>query len=169
MQRRYRYRFYPDLSQQAALARAFGCARVVFNDGLRLRQDAYAAGLPYIKDVDVQRAVITQAKRTPERAWLTEVSSVALVQSVNDLHRAYRNYFNDLARVKAARARGEKAKLRVRTWTCAACGAAHDRDINAARNILAAGRAVTACGPGVRPPARAAVGDEAGTTRDAAA
>jgi putative transposase len=404
MQRRYRYRFYPDLSQQAALARAFGCARVVFNDGLRLRQDAYAAGLPYIKDVDVQRAVITQAKRTPERAWLTEVSSVALVQSVNDLHRAYRNYFNDLARVKAARARGEKAKLRVRqpkfkakhddqairltrngfalrpngrlfvakvgevqvrwsrplpagpssvtitldgagryhasfvvevpaeplstvetavgvdlglacfaalstgeqvdnprwlrtrqaalrraqrslsrkrkgsanrakarrkvtrlhvqvadarrdfhhklssrlicenqtvcvetlnvaglgrsnlaksihdagwgqfvrmlaekaerhgrtlvkvdpwypssqlcstcglkdgpkplkvrTWTCAACGAAHDRDINAARNILAAGRAVTACGPGVRPPARAAVGDEAGTTRDTAA
>ena len=111
MQRRYRYRFYPDLSQQAALARAFGCARVVFNDGLRLRlrlrQDAYAAGLPYSKDVDVQRAVITQAKRTPERAWLTEVSSVALVQSVNDLHRAYRNYFNDLARVKAARARGE--------------------------------------------------------------
>ena len=75
---------------------------MVFNDGLRLRQDAYAAGLPYIKDVDVQRAVITQAKRTPERAWLTEVSSVALVQSVNDLHRAYRNYFNDLARVKAA-------------------------------------------------------------------
>ena len=114
MQRRYRYRCYPDLSQQAALARAFGCARVVFNDGLRLRQDAYAAGLPYIKDVDVQRAVITQAKRTPVRAWLTEVSSVVLVQSVNDLHRAYRNYFNDLARVKAARARGEKAKLRVR-------------------------------------------------------
>ena len=61
----------------------------------------------------MQREIITQAKRTPERAWLTEVSSVALVQSVNDLHRAYRNYFNDLARVKAARARGEKAKLRV--------------------------------------------------------
>ena len=31
--------------------------------------------------------------------------------------------------------------LSVRTWTCAACGAVHDRDINAARNILAAGRA----------------------------
>ena len=91
---------------------------------------------------------------------------MALVQSVNDPHRAYRNYFNDLARVKAAR--GEKAKLRVRRVTRAACGAARDRDINAARNILAAGRAVTARGP-VRPPARAAVGDEAGTTRDAAA
>jgi putative transposase len=111
MQRRYRYRLYPDASQQAALARAFGCARVVFNDGLRLREDAFQAGRPYVKDVDVQRAVITTAKRAPERAWLAEVSSVVLVQSVSDLHRAYRNYFNDLARVKAARANGEKAEL----------------------------------------------------------
>jgi putative transposase len=40
--------------------------------------------------------------------------------------------------------------LGVRTWTCT-CGAAHDRDVNAARNILAAGLAVSACGAGVRP------------------
>ena len=53
MQRRYRYRCYPDSSQQSASRGALGCARVVFNDGLRLRQDACAAGLPYIKDVDV--------------------------------------------------------------------------------------------------------------------
>ncbi|RZU76273.1 putative transposase [Micromonospora kangleipakensis] len=40
--------------------------------------------------------------------------------------------------------------LHVRTWTCA-CGATHDRDVNAARNILAAGLAVSACGADVRP------------------
>jgi putative transposase len=38
----------------------------------------------------------------------------------------------------------------VRTWTCG-CGAVHDRDVNAARNLLAAGLAVSVCGAGVRP------------------
>jgi putative transposase len=59
--------------------------------------------------------------------------------------------------------------LAVRSWTCR-CGTTHDRDHNAAKNILAAGRAerLNACGAGVSPLARVAVGDEAGTTPDAA-
>ncbi|WUU94704.1 RNA-guided endonuclease TnpB family protein [Actinoallomurus sp. NBC_01490] len=55
--------------------------------------------------------------------------------------------------------------LNVRMWTCG-CGTTHDRDVNAAKNLLAAGPAVSACGAGVRPRVGflpvGAVGAEAG-------
>ncbi|WP_405137294.1 RNA-guided endonuclease InsQ/TnpB family protein [Nocardia sp. NBC_01388] len=51
--------------------------------------------------------------------------------------------------------------LRVRLWTCRQCGVTHDRDVNAAKNILAAGLAVSACGAGVRPRRSTARGQSA--------
>ena len=42
--------------------------------------------------------------------------------------------------------------LSTRTWQCPSCGTRHDRDVNAAKNILAAGLAVSACGGDVRHP-----------------
>ncbi|GIE69936.1 RNA-guided endonuclease InsQ/TnpB family protein [Actinoplanes palleronii] len=93
MQLRYHFRLYPDASQREALARSFGCARVVFNDGLRLRQQAREAGEKYVSDAGLSKLVITQAKGTPQRAWLGKVSSVVLQQALADLNVAYRNFF----------------------------------------------------------------------------
>ena len=92
----YRYRAYPTPGQEQMLARTFGCARVVFNDALRARQDAYAVG-EKVSDKEVQRRVVTLAKTTPERQWLGEVASVALVQACQDARRAYRNWFDSLS------------------------------------------------------------------------
>ncbi|WP_055557656.1 RNA-guided endonuclease TnpB family protein, partial [Streptomyces sp. NBRC 110028] len=96
MQLRYNYRVYPDAPQRRALAQAFGCVRVVWNDCLRDRQEAHAAGRPYVTSAELSRHRITQAKRTTERAWLAEVSAVALQQSLRDLDTAYRNFFDSL-------------------------------------------------------------------------
>ncbi|MEL0594345.1 MAG: RNA-guided endonuclease TnpB family protein [Planktothrix rubescens PR223] len=45
----------------------------------------------------------------------------------------------------------EKMPLKIREWECPNCGTHHDRDLNASKNILAAGLAVSVCGASVRP------------------
>jgi putative transposase len=45
----------------------------------------------------------------------------------------------------------DKMPLNIREWTCLECGSNHDRDVNASKNILAAGLAVAVCGATVRP------------------
>ena len=95
MQMRYRYRIEPTPGQQQMLARVFGCTRVVFNDAVRVRDEAYRAGIK-LSDSEIQRRVITTAKSTEARAWLAEVPSVALVQAVNDSRRAWRNFFDSV-------------------------------------------------------------------------
>ena len=112
MKARYQYRIYPRPTQIEPLAKAFGCSRVVWNDALWVYKNAFKNGEPRPKDVD--KLVITQAKKTPERAWLSEVSNIVLQQSFRELKQAWNNYFSSLNGTRKGKPVG-KPKLKKKT------------------------------------------------------
>jgi putative transposase len=89
MKARYQYRFYPTDQQRLSLAQLFGCVRVVWNDALAICKQSDK--LPGYSKLSAQ---LTQSKKTEERKWLVDVSSVPLQQSLRNLDAAYRNFFN---------------------------------------------------------------------------
>jgi putative transposase len=100
MKVRYQYRFYPTNHQQQSLAQLFGCVRVVWNDALAIcKKSVSEAGertrsAKKPKSAELQKIVITQAKKLQTRAWLSEVSAIPLQQSVADLEIAFKNFFD---------------------------------------------------------------------------
>ncbi|MFJ7153891.1 RNA-guided endonuclease InsQ/TnpB family protein [Streptomyces sp. NPDC101118] len=106
MHLRYTFRIDPTAGQRLALARTFGCARVVFNDALAARKAAWKADRSKIPTGTLAKRVITDAKRTPERAWLAEVSVDALQSSLRDLDSAYANFFASVSGKRPGRRMG---------------------------------------------------------------
>ncbi|XXG30150.1 MAG: transposase [Ferrovum myxofaciens] len=90
IQRAYRYRFYPTPDQADQLARSFGCARWIYNWGLKERSTAFYNNgqRVYYKDL---AARLKGLKQDPETSWLSEVSSVVLQQSLRHLDTALQN------------------------------------------------------------------------------
>lgn len=68
----------------------FGCVRVVWNDALGLCKQSEKKP----KSAELQKLVITQAKKTEARTWLSEVSNIPLQQSIADLETAFKNFFD---------------------------------------------------------------------------
>lgn len=91
MKTRHTFRFYPDSHQEQSLAKVFGCVRVVYNFGLNLRIDNFKEGKT--SNYNASSEALTKLKRTPEKAFLKEVSSVPLQQSLRHLQSAYANFF----------------------------------------------------------------------------
>jgi putative transposase len=90
MKVRYQYRFYPTDQQRQSLAQLFGCVRVVWNDALALSKASKFPGYNSLAKS------LTLSKKTEERRWLSDVSSVPLQQSLKQLEVAYKNYFDSL-------------------------------------------------------------------------
>lgn len=112
MLKRFNYRIYPHPHQIIALARAFGCARVVWNDALSLKQRAWQERQERLSIYDLMKVCITNAKQTKERAWLAEAPSIALQQSLNDLDRSFKNWWKTLKGKGKCKAKAPRYKKR---------------------------------------------------------
>lgn len=102
MKARYQYRFYPTDQQQQSLAQLFGCVRVVWNDAL-----AKCKTSEKLPGYNKLSGMLTQAKKTESRRWLSDVSSVPLQQSLRHLDTAYKNFFNS----RNGKRKGNKAGM----------------------------------------------------------
>jgi putative transposase len=92
IKRAYRFRFYPTPEQENILSRTFGSARFVYNHFLRVRTDAWFNNQKRLNYNDTS-SLLTQMKRHPDFAWLAEVSSVPVQQSLRHLQTAFTNFF----------------------------------------------------------------------------
>lgn len=97
VKRAYKYRFYPSPDQAQELTRTFGCVRLVWNMTLDARTKAYASDKRLTTYPDTSKA-LTQWKRTDELAFLNEVSSVPLQQTLRHQQAAFANFFAKRAR-----------------------------------------------------------------------
>ena len=95
MKIRWAFRCYPTPEQERILARTFGCCRFVYNHFLAERTAAFQRGerMNYVQT----SAALTKLKADPQYAWLREVSSVPLQQSLRHLQTAFRNFFEKRA------------------------------------------------------------------------
>ncbi|MCW6035342.1 helix-turn-helix domain-containing protein, partial [Spirulina subsalsa FACHB-351] len=109
MKARYQYRFYPTDQQQQSLAQLFGCVRVVWNDALAICKQVEK--LP--SNNDLQKLVITQAKKTIEREWLSDVSNIPLQQYYSKLEKRLRRKQKQLARQLKDSKRRNKTRIQI--------------------------------------------------------
>ena len=94
-QRSYKFRFYPTAAQENQLPAYFGHGRFVWNQMLKLRSGAWNRWGISLNFADTS-AQLTCLKQT--KPWLHDVPATLLVQKLQDLDRAFQNFFQGRAR-----------------------------------------------------------------------
>ncbi|WP_328564754.1 RNA-guided endonuclease TnpB family protein [Streptomyces coelicoflavus] len=95
VKRAFKYRFHPTGAQAAELSRTFGCVRKVYNLALAARTEAWVRQERV--NYNATSAMLTAWKKTEELAYLNEVSSVPLQQTLRHLQNAFTHFFGKRA------------------------------------------------------------------------
>ncbi len=114
VKRAFKYRFHPTNEQAAELSRTFGCVRKVYNLALEARTVAWFQRQERV-NYNATSAMLTQWKKTEELAFLCEVSSVPLQQTLRHLQGAFSNFFE--GRAKYPRFKSKKRNRRCAEYT----------------------------------------------------
>ena len=104
VKRAYKYRFHPTPEQAEELLRTFGRVRLVYNKALEERTRAYTTEGRRVSYAE-SSAALTRWKKTPELAFLNEVSSVPLQQALRHLQAAFVNFFAKRAKYPTFKSR----------------------------------------------------------------
>lgn len=90
MEKAYRYRIYPNKTQQELIQKTFGCCRFIYNYFLDLRIKEYEQNGKTLNYYDTSK-MLTELKK--EYEWLREPDKDSLQKSLKDLDTAYKNFF----------------------------------------------------------------------------
>ena len=107
----FRYRLYPTAEQQQALAVQFGHARFIWNWALALRKTTYHETGKGIGYYELKRRA-TALKHQPEMEWLKEADSQVLQAKIQDLERAYKNFFEKRAKLPRFKNKRDSQSIR---------------------------------------------------------
>ena len=96
MQKGIKFRAYPTKAQQNLINQTFGCCRLIYNKALDMRDKAYQDG----KSIGYSQTskMLTDLKKTEDFAFLKDVDSIALQQTLRDLDKGYVNFFKKRAK-----------------------------------------------------------------------
>ena len=134
MLKAYKYRIYPNKEQKIQVAKTFGCCRFVYNQTLAYRKEKYGNNKISYKIISENQVIVSENLQIKNM-----VKNHHLAKSITDAS------WYGLARQSGYKAKWNGRKyIKIDTFyassqLCSVCGAKHDRDVNAAKNILAEG------------------------------
>jgi putative transposase len=88
----YKFRLYPNEEQKVLFSKTFGCVRFVYNHYLAMRKTAYDTEK---KSITYNQCASDLVQFKKDNAFLKEIDSIALQQSLRHLDIAYQNFFRD--------------------------------------------------------------------------